>query len=190
MDGVLFVLPCSACFDVFMIAGHNQAGASSDQGSLVKYMTPKMDQRRRSLADLRYVIWCCINLRSEQMLFDDGFQLFVGVLSPEYVNTTMAKETFNSVLSTLYDWVKKNVLDDLRSFREECLAVRYSGAFLGVQLDLTTAAGEEYITFSVSYVNKGSSDVSRVALATRAFPGTHAADDIKPWIENVRRLLS
>ena len=64
------------------------------------------------------------------------------------------------------------------------------GSFLGAQLDLTTAAGEEYITFSVSYVKKGSSDVSRVALATRAFPGTHAADDIKPWIENMRRRLS
>ena len=190
MAGGGFVLPCFACFDVFMTAGHNQAGASSDQGSLVKYMTPKMDERRRSFADLRYVIWCCINLRPEQMRFDDGFQLFVGALAPEYVHTTMAKETFNSALGTLHDRVKKNVLDDLRSFREECLAVGYSGAFLGAQLDLTTAAGEEYITFSVSYVKKGSSDVSRVALATRAFPGTHAADDIKPWIENVRRLLS
>ena len=86
--------------------------------------------------------------------------------------------------------MKKNVLDDLRSFREECLAVGYLGAFLGVQLDLTTAAGEEYITFNVSYVKKGRSDVSRVALPTRAFPGTHAADDIKPCIENVGRLLS
>ena len=65
-----------------------------------------------------------------------------------------------------------------------------SGSFLGAQLDLRTAAGEEYITFSVSYVKKGSSDVSRVALATRAFPGTYAADDIKPWVENVRRLHS
>ena len=71
----------------------------------------------------------------------------------------MAKETFNSVLGTLYDRVKKNVLDDLRSFREQCLAVGYSGAFLGAQLDLTTADGEEYITFSVSCVRKGSSDV-------------------------------
>ena len=136
-------------------------------GSLVKYMAPEMDERRRSLADLRYVVWCCINLRPEQMRVDDGFQLFVGALAPEYVPTTMAKETFNSVLGTLYDRVKKNVLDDLRSFRAECLALGYSGAFLGAQLDLTTMAGEEYITFSVSYVNKGSSDVSRVALATR-----------------------
>ena len=114
----------------------------------------------------------------------------MGALAPEYVNTTMAKETFNSALGTLYDRVIKNVLDYLRSFREECLAVGYSGAFLGAQLDLTTEAGEEYITLSVSYMMNGSSDVSRVALATRAFRGTHAADDIKPWIENVRRLLS
>ena len=173
-----------------MTEGHNQAGASSDQRSLVKYMTPKMKERRRSFADLRYVIWCCINLRPERMRFDDGFQVFVGALAPEYVHTTMAKKTFNSVLGTLYDRVKKNVLDDLRSFREECLAAGYSGAFVAAQLDLTTAAGEEYITFSVSYVKKGSSNVSRVALATRAFPGTHAADDIKPGIENVRRLRS
>ena len=59
------------------------------------------------------------------MRFDDGFQPFVGALAPEYVHTTMAKETFNSVLGTLYDRVKQNVLDDLRSFREECLAVGY-----------------------------------------------------------------
>ena len=39
----------------------------------------------------------------------------MGTLAPEYVHTTMAKETFNSVLGTLYDRVKKNVLDDLRS---------------------------------------------------------------------------
>ena len=102
----------------------------------MKQLTPKMDERRRSFADLRYVIWCCINLRPEQMRFDDGFQLFVGALAPEYVQPTMAKET-------LCDGVKKNVLDDLRSFREESLAVGYSGAFPGAQLDLTTAAGEE-----------------------------------------------
>ena len=77
------------------------------------------------------------------MRFDDGFQLFVGALAPEYVHTTMAKKIFNSVLGTLYDSVKNNVLEDLRSFREECRAVGYSGAFLGAPLDLTTAAGEE-----------------------------------------------
>ena len=90
LAGFFFLLPCSACFDVFMTAGHNQAGASSDQRSLMEYMTPKMDQRRRSFADLRNVIWCCM---PEQMRFDDGFQLFVGALAPEYVHTTMAKET-------------------------------------------------------------------------------------------------
>ena len=82
---------------------------------------------------------------------------------------------------------KKTVLDGLRSLREECLRVGYSGAFLGAQLDLTTAAGEEYITFTVSYVKKSCTDITRDALATRqAFPGTHTAEDIRPWIETVR----
>ena len=65
----------------------------------------------------------------------------------------------------------------------------YSGAFLGAQLDLTTPADKEYTTFTVAYVRKGSSDVTRVVLATRAFPGTHTAEDIRPWIEAVRRFF-
>ena len=121
------------------------------------------------------------------MRYDDGLKLFVGALSPEPVDTTMSQSTFDMALNTFHDRVKKNVMDDLRSFREKRLAVGDSGASLGAQLDLTTAAGEEYITFTVSYVRKGSSVVTRVALATRAFPGTHTAEDIRPWIEAVRR---
>lgn len=97
----------------------------------------KMTDKRRSFADLRYVIWSCINLRPEQMRFDDGFQLFLGAWAHEYLETPMAKQTFNSVLDNLHDRVNKNMMDDLRSFREGCLAVAYSGAFLGAQLDLT-----------------------------------------------------
>ena len=66
----------------------------------------------------------------------------------------------------------------------------YSGAFLGAQLDLTTAAGEEGITFTVSYVKKGCTVVTRDVLATRAFPGTHTAEDIRPWIETVSFFFS
>ena len=113
------------------------------------------------------------------MRYDEGFKLFVGVLSPEYVDTTMAADTFDTILDTLYDRVKRNLLDDLRSLREENLDVGYSGPFLGAQLDLTTAAGEEYITFTVSYVRKDDTDVTRVALTTRAFPGSHTAGDIQ-----------
>lgn len=153
---------------------------------MTKFLVPNVDRQQRDLADLRFVMWCCINLRPQQMRYDDGFKLFVGVLSPQYVDTIMAAATFNNILDTLYDKVKQNVMDDMRSLREECLDMGYGGAFLGAQLDLTTVAGEEYITFTVSYVRKGSSAVSRVALATRAFPGSHTADDIKPWIEAVR----
>ena len=100
-----------------------------------------------------------------------------------------SQSTFDRTLATLHDRAKQNFMDDLRSFREECLAVGYLGAFLAAQLDLTTAAGEEYITLTVSYVPKGSSDVTRVALATRAFPGTHTAEGIRPWIEAARRFF-
>ena len=129
-------------------------------------------------------------------IFDPGFD---AISSVRAWKRTCSKRDAGNVAATLLHvrYAESDVLLAgrsrqiyQRSFREEYLAVGYSGAFLGAQLDLTTAAGEEYITFSVSYVKKGSSDVSRVALATRAFPGTPAADDIKPWIENVRRLLS
>ena len=124
------------------------------------------------------------------MRYDDGFKLFVGALSPEYVDTTMPQSTSGKTLTTLHDRVKKNVMDDLRSLREECLVVGYSGAFLGAQLDLTTAAGEEEITFfTVLYVRMGSSDVTRVAIARRAFSGTQTTEDIRPWIEAVRRFV-
>ena len=59
------------------------------------------------MADFRYVIWCCINLRPQQMRYDDGFKLFVGILSPEYVDSTMSTTTFDKTLDTLYDRVKK-----------------------------------------------------------------------------------
>eukprot|EP00903_Cladosiphon_okamuranus_P011710 g11013.t1 len=171
-------------------AGHESLGASSSgasggtpQSSLLQYMARRMDKKQRDFADLRYVIWCCINLRPQQMRYDDGFKLFVGALSPQYVDTTMAPTTFNKVLDALYDRVKQATMDDLRLLREECLSMGYGGAFLGAQLDLTTVANEEYITFTISYVKKGDTDVNRVALATRAFPGSHTAEDVKPWIE-------
>ena len=62
------------------------------------------------------------------MRYDGGFNLFVGILSPEYVDSTMFTTTFDKTLDTLYDRVKKTVLDGLRSLREECLRVGYSGA--------------------------------------------------------------
>ena len=70
-------------------------------------MVPKMHKKRREMADLRYAIWCCINLRPQQMRYDDGFKLFVGIPSPEYVDSTMSTTTFDKTLDTLYDRVKK-----------------------------------------------------------------------------------
>lgn len=119
------------------------------------------------------------------MRFDEGFKLFTGVLSPDYAETIMTNETFDSNLETLYDDVAGDVKEGFRLHRKSCLELGYTGPFLGAQLDLTTVADEEYITFSVSYIPPGSSELVRVGLATRALPGTHTAADITPWIQNV-----
>ena len=73
----------------------------------MNYMVRKMHKKRREMADLRYAIWCCINLRPQQMRQDDGFKLFVGILSPEYVDSTMSASTFDKTLDTLRKGEKK-----------------------------------------------------------------------------------
>ena len=61
------------------------------------------------------------------MRHDEDFKLFVCVLSPECVDTTMPANTFDKTLTTVYGRVNKNVLRDLRSLHEECLAMGHSG---------------------------------------------------------------
>ena len=76
-------------------------------------MRLEMDKKRNELAYIRFAIWYCINLRSKHMRHDGGFKLFVSVLSPENVDTmTMSASTFDKTLATLYDRVKKNMLND------------------------------------------------------------------------------
>lgn len=188
-----FAVPCLLFWSLPSFVGTagssgSSSATASKEGNILNFVEPKMIDSRRQLADDRFVLWCCVNLRPQQMRFDEGFKLFAGILCPDYVSTTMSKETFDKKLDALYDKVKANVLDELRSVRGDCLAMGYSGPFLGAQLDLTTVANEEYITFSVSFVKKGSTDITRVALTTRAFPGSHTATDIKTWVEAVSRV--
>lgn len=117
---------------------------------------------------------------------DHGYKLHVGALSPQYVETVMSDETFNTILANVYTETCDAVKKGLRLHRESCMQLGYHGPFLGAQLDLTTVANEEYITFSVSYIPEGATEISRVGLATRAFPGSHTAADIEPWIEKAR----
>ena len=51
------------------------------------------------------------------------------------------------------------------------------------QVDLTTVAGAEYITFSASYIPPGEATIKRIGRATRAFPGSHTANDVQYWLK-------
>ena len=66
------------------------------------------------------------------------------------------------------------------------LGARVQGTFFSGQVDLTTVAGPEYITFSASYIPPGEVTIKRIRLATRAFPGSHAANDVQYWLKKVR----
>ena len=105
------------------------------------------------------------------MRYDEGYKLHVGALSSEYVETGMSDTTFNSILPDVYTEVCDAVKENLKQHRQSCMDLGYYGPFLGAQLDLTTVANEEYITFSVSYIAEGDATITRVGLATRAFPG-------------------
>lgn len=114
---------------------------------------------------------------------DDGYKLHIGALAPGYVETTMSDGTFSAILDGLYDEVREDVKAGIRLHRESCLELGYTGAFLGAQLDLTPLDTYEYVTFSVSYVAEGETDITRIGLAARAFHESHTAADIEPWIE-------
>ena len=98
-----------------------------------------------------------------------GFKLFVGVLAPDYVTSVMHADTYNKYLINLYIKVQNAMLTEIGVQRDACRALGYHGPFLGGQVDLTTVAGEEYITFSESYIPPSEEKIRRVGLATRAF---------------------
>lgn len=136
-------------------------------------------------ADRRLVLWCAVNLRPAAIRHDVGFQLLAETFCPSYVETTMSNKTFDTKLDSIYMEVVGYMMDDIRLYRQSCLDLGYDRAFLGGQLDLTTVANEEYITFCLSYVPPKSAEITRVGIATRAFPGSHTATDIASWIEEV-----
>ena len=127
-----------------------------------------------------------INFRSRNMLHDVGFKLSVGAFELDFTSRVMSAEVVDRHLLRLYADVREHVLAGIRQHHpESCLALGYTGPFLAGQVDLTTVAGEEYITFSVSYIPPGDEKILRIGLATRAFPGSHTVDDVEYCIEQV-----
>ena len=84
----------------------------------------------------------------------------------------MSNTTFDSILSGIHAETCDEVKRGLRLHRESCMKLGYFGPFLGAQLDLTTVANEEYITFSASYIAEGDTLITCVGLASQHH--THA----------------
>ena len=58
---------------------------------------------------------------SDHALYDEGYKLHVGALSPSYVETAMSNIIFDSILSGIYTKTCGEVKRGLRLHRESCM---------------------------------------------------------------------
>ncbi|CAM9766237.1 unnamed protein product, partial [Ascophyllum nodosum] len=122
--------------------------------AITRYLALKMSASMRDAACRRYGLWCAINLRPCVMTKATSCTL-ARCPSRTYVEMAMSNTTFDSILSGIHAETCDEVKRGLRLHRESCMKLGYFGPFLGAQLDLTTVANEEYITFSASYIAEG-----------------------------------
>lgn len=59
----------------------------------------------------------------------------------------------------------------------------FDGTVLGAQLSSTIAAGEQYITFTMWYETKGSTQVIRAVPTTRVYLDTNTTHDSRPGLK-------
>ena len=114
----------------------------------------KLTTKEREIADRRFVMWSAINFWPQNILQDVGFKLFIGTFEPDYISRAMSAEVFDGHLPRLYADLRKRVLAEIGEHRKSCLALGYTGPFLSGQVDLTTVAGEEYITFRILHSSR------------------------------------
>lgn len=165
--------------------GKPATGARSIAEHFIQPMTPAQKKKHH----VRYVIMCCVDMRPFSMAERAGFQYFVGGLNPSYVTETIHKSTMEDILDALAADVRANLMTMLKDHIESCKELGWGGPFFGVQSDLTSTHGIEFCTLTVSFIPRGHTEMERLTLTTKAFPGTHTASDVDPWIRKVRHVL-
>ncbi|CAN0069286.1 unnamed protein product, partial [Pylaiella littoralis] len=153
--------------------------------SIAEHFVKPMKADEKKEHHVRYVIMCCVDVRPFSMAERAGFQYFVGGLSPSYVQETIHKSTMENILDALAADVRTNLITKLKDYIVSCKELGWGGPFFGVQSDLTSTQGIEFCTLTVSFIPKGNTEMERLTLTTKAFPGTHTASDVDPWIREV-----
>lgn len=133
----------------------------------------------------RYVIMCCVDIRPFSMASQPGFQYFIGGLHPSYAQSTIHHSTMERILDDLAKKVRAGIIAKLEEHINSAKELGYDGPFFGLQSDMTSTSGTEFCTLAVSFVPKGATEMERLTLTTKAFPGRHTADDIVPWLRKV-----
>ena len=112
-------------------------------------------------------------------------QALRGLVLTGYTARVIHESTYDKLSLGQFTDVRQKVLAEIREQRKSCLSVVYEGPFVAGQMDMTTVDGEEYITFTVSYIPPGGATLHQIALATRAIPGSHTTT-VENWLEQVR----
>ncbi|CAM9627602.1 unnamed protein product, partial [Choristocarpus tenellus] len=81
--------------------------------------------------------------------------------------------------------VKASAMQALKEHLDLCKTLGWNGPICSLQLDSITVSNTKFITFTASFIPSDWRKMQRLALCTRAFPGTHTAEDLKIWIEEV-----
>lgn len=150
-----------------------------------------MSATEREKQHMKYVIMCCVDVRPFSMAMNVGFQYFIAGLSPSYARSAIHHTTIERILDRLADDVRLAIIAKLKKQIDSAKELGYEGPVFGLQSDMTSSNGTEFCTFSVSFVPEGAMEMERLTLTTKAFPGRHTAEDIAPWIREVRwRLLT
>lgn len=174
---------CSCCF--VWSAGQDKVGVDSKVRIIEGHMHRAMSKKQREEQDRRYVILCASEMRPISMSSGAAFQYFIGGLSPSYVSQTIHQTTIDRHLDALFMEVKTAITVKLQEHVTSVRKMGWYGPCVSAQVDLTTANNVEYATMSLSWVPQDWSEMERVTVCTKAFPGRHTQEELEPWLRKV-----
>lgn len=129
---------------------------------------------------------CAVDARPFSMSDTPAFRWYLGGFSEAYVEKPMHGTTVDRHLDELCADVRAAITAKLTEQYESVKAMGWSGPWVSIQCDATSTNNSEYFTVSFSWVPPDFSGMERVTFCTKEFPGRHSANEIEPWLRQVK----
>lgn len=151
-----------------------------------QHMVKKLTKTQPEEQDRRYVAMCAVDFRPFSMFETPAFRWYLGGFSPAFVQKPMHGTTIDRHLDGLVSDARTAMTARLTEQYESVQAAGWNGPWISIQCDATSTNNSEYYTVSFSWVPPDFSGMERVAFCTKEFPGRHSADEIEPWLRQMR----